>query len=126
MIKKLTKSDLSFKRYKNNEKGGQQDQKLMRKLLQNTSKWSNERFWLNIKPPLSQIISGTKWDGDKPFFLQKEVVNKIDLGIKRDPMVSENAKNRCQSWGNSLPPSSMGVHRPLGYIDMVTMTKVKL
>ncbi len=30
------------------------------------------------------------------FFLQKERVNKIELGIKRDPIGSENVKNGGQ------------------------------
>ncbi len=30
------------------------------------------------------------------FFLQKDGDNKIELGIKRDPMVSENVKNGGQ------------------------------
>ncbi len=47
---------------------GQQDRKWRRKLVQIASKVSNDRFlWKNI-PTLGQIISGTKWDRDKPIF----------------------------------------------------------
>ncbi len=56
------------KRSKNNEKKDQQDWKPKRKLVQNASKWSNDRFGQNIRPILSQIISGTKCDRDKQFF----------------------------------------------------------
>ncbi len=31
---------------------------------------------------LDPIISGINCDGDKPFFLQKEGVNEIELGLK--------------------------------------------
>ncbi len=50
MINKWAQSDLRFwknegsKRSKNNKKGGQLDQKSRRKLVQNASKWSNDRF----------------------------------------------------------------------------------
>ncbi len=51
---------------------------------------------------LGQIISGTRCDRDKPFFLQKRGVNKIELGY-------ENVK-RGKSWGSShtfkYPPPS--------------------
>ncbi len=42
----------------------------------------------------------------KQFFLQKEGVSKTELGIKNDPMGSENAK-RGQCWVSSQPVSSM-------------------
>ncbi len=66
--KKWTQWDLRFckndesKISNNNEKGGQQDQKSRRKVLQIASKVSNDRFvWKNI-PTLGQIISRTKCD----------------------------------------------------------------
>ncbi len=58
---------------------------------------------------LSQIISGTKCDRDKP---QKEVVNKIELGIKKDQIGSDNVKNGGQQSGSSPQSSSMGVPPP--------------
>ncbi len=48
------------------------------------------------RPTLGQIISGTKCDKRNIFFLQKERVSKIELGIKRDPMGLENIKNGGQ------------------------------
>ncbi len=66
---------------------GQQDRKSRRKVVQIHSKVSNDRFMWTNRPTLGQIISGTKCDRDKQiFFLHKEGVNKIDLGVKRDPM----------------------------------------
>ncbi len=54
------------------------------------------------------------------FFLQKEVVNKIELGIKRGP----NGIGKCQKLGSS---SSMGVPPPPGteclYLVFGHMTK---
>ncbi len=51
---------------------------------------------LKIKPMLGQIIFGTKCDRDKPiFFLQKEGVNKIELGIRKEP----NGIRKCQTMG---------------------------
>ncbi len=56
------------------------------------------------------IFSGTKCDRDKLiYFLQKRGVIKIELGIKRDPMGSENVRKGDQSRVSSLLPSSMGV-----------------
>ncbi len=63
------------------------------------TKWSNDRFWWTIKPTFGQIISGNKCDRNKLIIFQKEGVNKIVLGIKRDPMGSENATKGGQSWG---------------------------
>ncbi len=51
---------------------------------QNASKLSNE-FLVKIRPILGPIISRTKYDRNKPFFQQKESVNKTELGIKRGP-----------------------------------------
>ncbi len=78
------------------KKGGQQDRKSRRKLMQNALKWSNDRFLWKIKPSLGQIISGTKYDRDNPIFSVERGVNKIALGIKRDPMGSENVTNGVQ------------------------------
>ncbi len=49
------------------------------------TKWSNDRFGQKNRPTLAHIISGNKCDREKLiFFLQKEGVNKIDLGINSD------------------------------------------
>ncbi len=62
-------------------------------------------MWKN-RPTLDQIISGTKCDRDKPFFLQK-----LDrVGHKKGP----NGIGKCLKWGSiyrwsSPPSSSMGV-----------------
>ncbi len=45
---------------------------------------------------LGQIISGIKCDRDKPIFLQKEGVNKIELGMKKGP----NGIRECQKRGS--------------------------
>ncbi len=77
-MKKWTQQDLRFcrnegsKRSKNCKKGGQQDRKSRRKLTQNASKWSNDRFLLKIRPTLGQIISGNKCDREKPIFLSRK------------------------------------------------------
>ncbi len=42
-------------------------------------------------------------------FLQKEGVNRIELGIKGDPTGLKNAKEGVNTMGSSLPLSSMGV-----------------
>ncbi len=49
-------------------------------------------FGKNVRPTLGPIIFGTKCDRGKPCFLQKEGINKIELGIKRDPIGLENTK----------------------------------
>ncbi len=61
------------------------------------------------------------------FFLQKEGINTIGLGITGDPMGSENVKNGRQYSGSSPPPSSMGVPPPWahnflhhGYLNSVS------
>ncbi len=46
-------------------------------------KW---QIFVKNRPILSQIISGTKCDRDKPIFSAESGVYKIELGIKRDPM----------------------------------------
>ncbi len=38
-------------------------------------------FGVTLNQTLSPIMSGTKSDRDKQFFLQKDEVNKIELGI---------------------------------------------
>ncbi len=78
--------------------------------MQNASNWSNDRLWQNIIPTLGQIISETKCDRDKPFFLQKEGLNQIELGINRDPMGSDNVQKGYQLHISSLPPSASGTH----------------
>ncbi len=68
------------------------------KIGTNASKWSNDRFLWKSWPTLGQIISRTKCDRDKPiFFLQKERVNKIELGIK-----SDNGIGKCQKRGSII------------------------
>ncbi len=52
-------------RSNNNEKGGQQDRKWRRKVIQIASKESNDRFLWKNRPTLGQIISGIKCDRDK-------------------------------------------------------------
>ncbi len=48
------------------------------------------------RPSLCHIISGTKFDRDKPiYFLPKEGYKKIELGLKKDPMGSESVR-KCQ------------------------------
>ncbi len=50
--------------------------------------------------------------GTNQFFLQREGYNKIELGLKKDPIGSENVKHRGQ-WSRSSPPSpSMRVPPP--------------
>ncbi len=70
-------------------------------------------FCENI-PTLGQIISGTICDRDKQIFLQKEGVNKIKLGIQKDPMGSDMSKtgvNRVEvptifKYGSAPPQGS--------------------
>ncbi len=65
------------------KRGGQQDRKSRRNLLQNYSKLSNDRLWWNIRPTLGPIIFGTKRDRDNTIcFLQKEGDNGIELSHK--------------------------------------------
>ncbi len=54
-------------------KGVQKDRKTRRKLVQNASKWSNDRFGWKMWPNLGQIIYGTKCDRDKPIFSAERV-----------------------------------------------------
>ncbi len=49
----------------NNEKGGQQDQKSKRKVVQIASKVSNDRFLWKNRSTLGQIISGIKCGRNK-------------------------------------------------------------
>ncbi len=42
---------------------------------------------------LGPRLSGTKWDRDKPIFLQKEGVNQIVLRYKMGPHQIENPQN---------------------------------
>ncbi len=102
VMKNWTQRDLRFcknkasKRYKNCKKGGQQDRKSRRKLVQNASKWSNNRFLLKkIRPTLSKFISGTKCDRDKPIFSAERGGQYDCVGHKKS--------------GSSPPCSSMGV-----------------
>ncbi len=83
---------------KRSKKRSQQDRNSRRKLIQNASKWSNDRFLWKIRPTLGQIISGTKCDKGKPifFFCRKRWVIKIKLGIKKGP----NGIGKCQKWGS--------------------------
>ncbi len=80
------------------------------------TKWSNDRFVRKIRPMLDKIISGTKCDRDKLiFFLQKERVNKIELGrgiCNRDLMGLENDKKEAQLCRSSLPSSSIEIPPP--------------
>ncbi len=75
---KWTQRDLRFcknegsKRSNDNEKGGQQDRKSRRKLVQIASKVSNDRFLCKNRPSLGQIIGGTKCDTDKQIFFSRK------------------------------------------------------
>ncbi len=67
--------------------------KIKEKIGAKSSKWSNDRFWQNIRTTLSQINSGTECNRDiMIFFLQKEGINKIELSIKYGTNGSENVK----------------------------------
>ncbi len=55
-----------LKRSKNKKRGGEQDRNCRRKLVKNAWKWSNDIFCWKISPTLGEIISGTKYDRDKP------------------------------------------------------------
>ncbi len=69
--------------------GGQQDRKSRSKLVQNTSKLTD----FGKKLEQIQVILFLELNViDKPFFLQKEGVNKIKSGIKWGPMGTENAR----------------------------------
>ncbi len=71
-------SDLRFcetegsKRFKINEKGGQLDKNIKGKLIQNALNLLDNTFWWNIRPTLSPIISGTKYNRDKPILFGRK------------------------------------------------------
>ncbi len=78
---------------KNNKKRGSTRSKIMEE--NGTKCFKNGQI---TDLTLGQIISVTKCDRDKPIFLlQKSRVNKIKLGIKRDPMEYENVKKGGES-----------------------------
>ncbi len=78
------------------------------------------------RPTLGQIISGTKCERDKVFFLQKERVNKIGLGIKKGPKwdrkMSTTGVNRAevphhlQVWECPPPPGQTSQHNKFKFV----------
>ncbi len=87
----MEQEDLGFckneesKRYKNCKRGDQQ-------LLQNVSKWSNERYLWKIRQIFAQIISGTKCDRDKLIFSAEREGEYDRVGHKKGP----NEIGKCQ------------------------------
>ncbi len=84
--------------------------KTRRKLVKMVQKQNNS-FWWNIVPIVGPIISRTKCDRHRPtnqYFLQKEQVNKIELGVK----CGHKEIWKYQWHGIFLPPSNMGVASP--------------
>ncbi len=93
--KKLTQSDLNFwknkgsNRSQNNKNSLSLDWKLRKRLVENASKWSNNRFW----GKLYHIISGTKCDRDKLIFLRMMgSIRSSYYAYKGEPRESENVK----------------------------------
>ncbi len=95
-------------------KGGPQDRKRKDKLVQNAWKWWNDRFCWKIWPTSGQIIFRTKCDRDKPLFLQKREINKIELGIKGTQWDLKMSKKGSipgtfhtnLKYGSALPPDA--------------------